>query len=434
MTSMDSRSCTYAGRWLPSLGVLLVLALAPRANGAIPHIQADKQWSQPIASAVLRTVRVGLHPSAVAVDARTRRVFVLNRGPLHDNNVGTRTGFGSVSMLDAATGTVVRTVPVGQNPTSLGIDAPLNRVFVVNEGPLNHSGASLGAGSVSVLDAATGRLVQTIAAGHGPMKVAVDERNGHVFVSRQGRQDQFANPRGPGSVLMLDAATGAVLRTTALRQPSLTQALAIDQRAGRVLCAGGEVLDAQTGALLAAVVPRTPNGVAYDVLAVDSSISHAIAGALAGYMVADYTLAVLGTRTGHILHSAPVAGVLANGLIGIAIDESGHRAFVETGATLNVVDACTGRIMRQLPLGQVPFGGAVAYDAATRRLFVVVTAMGPAGSYARSSVFVIDSGRVTVLRRIPLGHGPAAIAVDDQLSRVYVANQGDNTVSVLDAR
>lgn len=413
-----------------------MLALGPQANGVTRGLgaYADVRAGQPLLNSVLRTVRVGLHPGSVAVDALTRRVFVLNRGPLRDNNAGTRSGFGSVSAFDAATGAVLRTVAVGQNPTSLAIDVPLNRVFVANEGSLNHSGAALGNGSISVLDATTGRLVQTIAGGHGPTKVAIDARNGHVFVSRQGRQDQFANPRGPGSVLMLDAASGAVLKTTALRRPSASQALAIDQRAGRVLCASGEVLDARTGALLAAVVPRTPYGVAYDVLAVDPSISHAVASTVAGYMVAGYILAILDTRTGHTVRSAPVAHVLQNGSIGIVIDEQRHHAFVETGATLNIVDTRDGRIMRQLPLGQVPFDGAVAYDAVTGRLFVVVTALGPAGSSARSSVIVIDSDRVTVLRRIPLGNGPAAIAVDDQLNRVYVANQRDNTVSVLDAR
>ena len=69
---------------------------------------------------VLRTVLVGKNPFAVAVDARTRRAFVLND---LDN---------SVSILDTRTGAVLRTVPVGHAPFAAAVDAPTGRAFVVN--------------------------------------------------------------------------------------------------------------------------------------------------------------------------------------------------------------------------------------------------------------------------------------------------------------
>jgi hypothetical protein len=68
--------------------LLLVLAVL------VPVVVVGRRHSGP----VLRTVTVGFRPGMVAVDARTNRAFVTNST---DH---------TVSALDAASGTVVRTV------------------------------------------------------------------------------------------------------------------------------------------------------------------------------------------------------------------------------------------------------------------------------------------------------------------------------------
>ena len=55
------------------------------------------------------TVTVGVSPSSVAVDPRTHHVFVTNWG---DN---------TVSMLDAASGRVVRVAAVGHTPSAVAV-------------------------------------------------------------------------------------------------------------------------------------------------------------------------------------------------------------------------------------------------------------------------------------------------------------------------
>src|SRR5437763_11119768 len=56
----------------------------------------------PAASPLIRTVPVGTNPTALAVDELRGHVFVLNRGPIRANVVPV--GRGSVTMLDATTG------------------------------------------------------------------------------------------------------------------------------------------------------------------------------------------------------------------------------------------------------------------------------------------------------------------------------------------
>ena len=68
-----------------------------------------------------RTIAVGRVPTAVAVDARTRRVFVANLGS------------NTVSMLDATSGAVLATVVVAPHPSALAVATTAGRVFVVSD-------------------------------------------------------------------------------------------------------------------------------------------------------------------------------------------------------------------------------------------------------------------------------------------------------------
>jgi YVTN family beta-propeller protein len=146
---------------------------------------------------LLRTVAMDGSPTGVAVDKRTGRAFVTNNGA------------NTVSVLDARSGTVLHTVAVGAAPSSLAVDAHTGRVFVVNAG----------SGTISVLDARTGAVRRTVAVGAirpqaagstNPLDVAVDERAGRVFVLNGSGFDRNGNPTN-GSVSVLEAGSGRVL-------------------------------------------------------------------------------------------------------------------------------------------------------------------------------------------------------------------------------
>ena len=126
--------------------------------------------------ALLRSVRVGRGPLLPVVDARTKRAFVADR--YSDD----------VLMLDASTGTILRTIRVGNEPDAAAIDASRGRVFVVNSSlhGYNFAGPYSQVGSVSVLDARTGDLIGTVPVGVGPRAIAVDPHTGRVVVVNTG--------------------------------------------------------------------------------------------------------------------------------------------------------------------------------------------------------------------------------------------------------
>src|SRR5262249_8448198 len=107
---------------------------------------------------------VGLHPSAVGVDERSDRVFVPNLGEA------------TVSVLDARSGVVLRTMGVGQAPAALAVAPQTDRVYIANSGDA----------TVSVLDAWSGSVIRTVAVGLQPEAVAVDGQTGAVVVGNAG--------------------------------------------------------------------------------------------------------------------------------------------------------------------------------------------------------------------------------------------------------
>src|SRR5437763_1080884 len=99
----------------------------------------------------------------------------------------------------AASGRLIRTVPVGQVPVAVAVDAPRRRVYV----------ASFAGNSVAVLDARTGAVVRVIGVGHCPNDVAVDVRTRHAFVANWD----------DATISVIDTTRQALLRTVPVGLP-----------------------------------------------------------------------------------------------------------------------------------------------------------------------------------------------------------------------
>jgi YVTN family beta-propeller protein len=76
-----------------------------------------------------------------------------------------------------------------------------------------------------------------------------------------------------------------------------------------------------------------------------------------------------------------------------------------------------------IAVGAIP--AALALDETTGKLYVA--------NFGSDSVSVIDAASLTVVSEIDVGISPLAIAVHPARHRVYVLNQGSNSVSVIDS-
>ena len=128
---------------------------------------------------VVRTVPVPANPRGVVLTAE--RAYVVSRG----SNL--------VTVLDPADATVLSTIPVGESPTSLGLSPDGSRLAVVNEGD----------NTVSMIDTATARVAATVTVGRGPQDVAFAPDGQYLYTA-----DMV-----DGTVSAIDAVTDAITAT-----------------------------------------------------------------------------------------------------------------------------------------------------------------------------------------------------------------------------
>jgi len=403
------------------------------------------------AGPLLRTVGVAAHPIALIDDAPTGRVFVFSRTTAESD---TTSGESRITVLDAGSGRVVRAFSLGHRafvPTTFGeppaaVDPRTGRVFVPTSRQLGGDGVPEGPGTVTVLDGRSGALLRTLPVGHAPLAVALDGRTRRVFVynngylptpqsttsadgglsvldADSGRQlarfrDEGGEPLvvdertqrvfalGSSEVDVLDAATGRRRARVVLSPPDFGDTgyyMTVDERAGRVLVGledtlgapSGRGLDATTGAVVYSLDTQQPQRFVGGPLAVDPRTGHTVWVGLQGTHVDSYDVSTTDTRTGRLVRAGPSAGLGG--------------------------------------IGGASFTAAIATDPAHGRAVLVTVVATVTTGYNKDQVAVIDTGSGRFRRVMELGAGPPAIAVDERAGRVFVANGGANTVSVLDA-
>jgi YVTN family beta-propeller protein len=110
-------------------------------------------------------------------------------------------------------------------------------------------------------------------------------------------------------------------------------------------------------------------------------------------------------------------------LWGVAVDESVGRIYATRagGAKLAIVDESTG-VVSDVATGAIPC--AVAVNAANGMVYVA--------NHGDDSVTVIDGAKLAVVATVKVGVQPQGIAVDAKKNRIYVANVHGKSVSVID--
>jgi len=473
------RQLVYSRTCIKRVGMVgvCVLALLCLRPGHIMGQALVHQWGRGAESDMalrpLRTVRVGQNPALVAIDALDRHVFVANEGPLMaDRAMPSRPG--SVTMVDEGSGVVLRTVTVGRSPVALAFDAPARRVFVLAAGGINTSvGFASLRGSVSVLDAVTGALVRTQEVGSVPLTalgsgavpsarqaMAVDSTSGRVYVA------------AAGAVLVLDGSTGAIRQTLELGTGGPPQipspsTVAVAPHAKRLYV--GDGYDAalpppstplgSSGGSLAVLDSATDRGVSNVVLrqqgvgaiAVDERAHRVLVVELPGDRMYRTMVEALDARTGARLHLTDL-GVPADGAVAVGVDLSTSRAFVlyapsgyelQNGGldkTVFILNTRDGKLLQTVSLlATVPQGGflsqAIAIDQRRGRVMVAAPQGGTLGPTAATDtdVQILDMHSGHVIGRLRVGGGAQDIAIDEVARRVFVTNEHDNTLSVFDA-
>jgi len=352
VTLLDTRTGTVLSTVSIRQGYTTVLAVDERAahvlvaSGNVTVLDAQR-------GIPLHAVPAALFPLDEIVDGRTGHAFILN-------GRGYR---GQVTMIDTRTGRLLHTTTISTQDSLFtgAVDARTGRAFVTSSVD----------DSVSVLDTRTGQLVATDVVARSPQAVAVDEARGHVFIASSGVAS------GGAGLSVLDARRGTVLRIQRLTM--LPLALAVDARVAHVFLVNATVdsygdaagissislLDARSGALIRTVpIPATDTPATMVTMAVDDrrdrvfvlspgpqdSASPGQPTVFAG----DGHLYVFDAHSGALLRTLPT-GV---GPVAMGIDDgTGHVVVLDAGGTVAVPDPwgwMPGWVRHAVPFLTVP--------------------------------------------------------------------------------
>lgn len=443
---------------------MLLLCLNGHAGSARPA-RTRAIPIKTIAAPLLRTVHVGTHPVLAAVDEATNRVFVVTGGYLPTSRHPAAPS--SVAVLNATTGVLLRAVRVGAFPTAIAIDAPARRVFVLSGGRISAKpGIPVVPSSINVLDAVTGLPVQSIVLGNRAAEaqaLAVDAATDRLFVAARN-----------GFVTVLDATRGAVLRTIDVRGD--LSGIVTDAHTARVFVANGgafaplnnlryyrgsmSLLNAASGSVLATIHLTA----AVSLIGIDDRAGHAIVvESSEGRTGAPAVIEILDATSGAVLHSLNLSDVSSIGggyIPSLAVDAQTGRAFdVEVADSyglsnawiamvIEIIDTRTGKAIytaypHYIPSGNmgasIDSGATVAVDIRRNHALVAewytyyADATTNYVSYGVGRLLVLDARTGRILRAFAVGHGPQRLVVDQRSGRIFILNETTGTVSVLDA-
>jgi YVTN family beta-propeller protein len=255
--------------------------------------------------------------------------------------------------------------------------------------------------TISVLDTTTNAVVDTFAVGVQPFGVAVNPAGTRLVVSNSGA----------GTVSVIDPVTGSAVGTPTVGGSPRGVALNPTGTTAYVANSSGlvSVIDVISGALTTQIATGSPS----EGLAVTSDGSRVyVPSTTTG------TLTAIGTATGTVV--ATIDG-LGDGSSQVALSSDDAFAYVtnEGSDTLSVIDTAEGAVITNVTVGDAPIGVAT-------------------GLYG---VDVVNSGSDTVSVVDPASYGVSTVAVGTHpvgIARspdgwTYVANQGSNDLTVLDA-
>ncbi len=278
------------------------------------------------AAAVVKTISVGAEPEAVSSDGT--HVWVANSGS------------GTVSEIDASTGTVVNTIKVDDGPliAPLGVSSDGTHVWVTNYNSGNNTDG------VIEIDPSTGTVIQTIPLGSNIYAGGVSSDGTHVWVTYLS---------GASLVSEIDASTGTVVNTITIGNGSEGSiAVSSDGTDVWVANVGGTVseIDASTGT----VVNTIPVG--SDPVAVSSDGTHVWVANSGCEAFADCNFGVDGTvseidaSTGTVVNTIPV------GSDPVAVSSDGTHVWVtgynsDDDGMVSEIDASTGTVVNTIPVG-----------------------------------------------------------------------------------
>jgi len=302
--------------------LLLCLAAATLVLGGAPPASADPQ--------VIATIALGSgYLEDVGVNPVTNRVYVANY-------------YGDkVSVIDAATNTVVATVPVGGGPEGVGVDLSSGRIYVAN----------WSSDTVSVIDGATNSVIATVPVGSGPRGVGVNPSTNRIYVANRN-SNSVSVIDGPSNNIVGAVAVGSWPKGVGVN-PTTNLIYVANQGSNNV-----SVIDGATSSVVATVaVEDEPWGVGVNPTTNRIYVANANSK----------SVSVIDGASNNVMATVRVEYYYP---LGVGANPTANRIYVANFGNdiVSVIDGATNSVIATVPVGSGPRG--VGVNPTTNRIYV----------------------------------------------------------------
>ena len=301
---------------------------------------------------------------------------------------------GSISVIDATSNRLLRTVPVGKRPRGIRTTRDGRTVYVALSGsPIAGPGVDesklpppdRSSDGIGVVDAASGRLLRILKSGTDPEQFVLSSDERRLFVANEDA----------GQISVVDVDTGVIVKTITVGEEPEGVDLSPDGRFVYVTSEGENqvaVVDTTSLERVALVhVGARPRSTAF------------LPDASRAYVSAENDAAVYVIDTASFKVASRVSvGDATQRPMGVVAAPDGKAIFVTTGRgrQLHRIGVPDHTISARVDVGERPWGVAISDDG--RTLF---TANGPS-----NDVSIVDAATMTVTAKVKVGERPWGVA------------------------
>jgi YVTN family beta-propeller protein len=372
---------------------------------------------------ILASVPVGDCPSGVALDNRSDYVFITNS--CSDN----------VTVINETTRALVSSIGVGSYPVGIAYDYQSDALYVTNEYSNN----------VSIINCTSLDTFKNIATGKGPVAAAYDTINDRIFVVDSGANNVTVIDGSNGTTVI--SLTVGEYPLGAVFDAAMNEVFVTDDGADTVT-----VIDATRNQPIARVsVGTEPAAIAYDPLDGEVFVANIVSDNVSVinqytdrasraipvgsdpdaelFVPQEHRVLVANFRTNNIsvINTTTDLSIASIGLgalpSGVVYDNGTGEAFVsdEYSNNLSVINQSSDQTDHEVPVGWDPSG--MAYDASRGEVFVA--------DHYSASVSVVNDSSDSMQYSIPVGNYPSGVALVGTIHEVFVTNSLSGNLTVI---
>ena len=339
----------------------------------IPNLGADISISDQLTSsgtevALKADVPVGGAPTAIAYDPSNNLIYTADSAS------------DTVSVIDAASDKVITNIPVGIDPTAIVYDSVNSNIYV----------ADTGSNNIVEVSTEDNSIVVTIDVGLQPSGIAFDQANRELYVSNSGSD----------TVSVIDTNSNTVVATIDVGiNPT---SIAYDPINGEVYVANSGSTDESSN--IVSVIDAATNEVVNDIT-----------------VGSDPTFVTVDTNNGEVFVSAQ-AGTIVNGSVAVPSNNV-SKVPVLAHSDIYVIDPSNNDVVAEVSAGTGNVD-SMTFDPAANEVVAVIP--------ESNSMLLIDAGTDLVSQTVTFsGETPTAVAYDQQDKTIITASSNTDVVSVM---